>query len=79
MKQNKIVFKLSLISGLALIIGCVTAKSNKSDYAKVIPTAHRSLEMTQDSTFIFFSLEEDTVFIGKKFPPEGFKIDEVLM
>ena len=76
MKQNNIVFKVSLISGLALVIGCATAKSNKSDYAKVIPTAHRSLEMTQDSTFIFFSLEDDTVFVGKKFPPEGANIEE---
>jgi len=76
MKQNNIVFKVSLISGLALVIGCATAKSNKSDDVKVSPPALRLVEMTQDSTVIFFSLEDDTVFIGKKFPPEGYKIDE---
>jgi hypothetical protein len=43
---------------------------------KVIQTAQRSVEMSQDSTFIFFSLEEDTVFVGKKFPPEGAKIED---
>ncbi|MDX9773382.1 MAG: hypothetical protein RBT02_08175 [Bacteroidales bacterium] len=76
MIQNNIVFKVSLISGLTLVIGGVTAKSNKSDYAIVIPTEQRSVEMTQDSTYILFSLENDTVFIGKNFPPVGYKIDE---
>lgn len=74
--ETEQLFKVSLISGLALVIGCATAKSNKSDDVKVIPTDQRSVEMTQDSTFIFFSLEDDTVFVGKKFPPEGANIEE---
>ena len=42
----------------------------------VIPTLQSPGKMMQDSTYIFFSLENDTVFIGKKFPPAGFKIDQ---
>jgi hypothetical protein len=76
MKQNNTIAKLCLICGVVLVIGCASAKSNKSNEIKVIPTAHRSLEMTQDSTFIIFSLEDDTAFVGKKFPPEGANIEE---
>ncbi len=76
MKQNNSIARLSLICGLVLVIGCGNTNLNKSNEIKVILPNQGPVEMTQDSTFIFFSLEEDTVFVGKKFPPEGFKIDE---
>lgn len=76
MKQNNSIARLSLICGLVLVIGCANTNLNKSNELKVILPNQGPVEMTQDSTFIFFSLEDDTVFVGKKFPPEGFKIDE---
>lgn len=76
MKQNNTRAKLCLICGLALVIGCASAKSKKSNEFKVLPTTQSSVEMTQDSTIIFFSLEDDTVFVGKKFPPEGYKVEQ---
>jgi len=76
MKQNNSRAKFSLICGLVLVIGCATATSTKSDDVKVSPPALRLVEMTQDSTVIFFSLEGDTVFVGKKFPPEGYKVEQ---
>lgn len=76
MRQNNLIAWFCIICGLASGFDCATATSTKSDDVKIIPTAQRSVEMSQDSTFVFFSLEDDTVFIGKKFPPEGVKIEE---
>jgi hypothetical protein len=76
MKQNNLIAWFCIICGLASGFGCATATSTKSDDEKVLPTSQRSVEMTQDSTFIIFSLEDDTAFIGKKFPPEGANIEE---
>lgn len=76
MEQKNSITRMSLICGLAIFISCLAANSNKSNDMKVIPTLQSPGKMMQDSTYIFFSLENDTVFIGKKFPPEGFKIDQ---
>lgn len=76
MKQNNLIVWLCLIGGLASGVGCATATSTKSDGVKGVPPAQRSVKMTQDSTVIFFSLEGDTVFVGKKFPPEGYKVEQ---
>ena len=76
MIQNNIVFKVSLICGLAVAIGYSIANSYRSNEIKVVPPLQIPAKLVQDSTFIFFSLEDDTVFIGKKFPPEGAKIDQ---
>ena len=76
MIQNKIVFKVSLICGLALVIGSANANSNITKEINVIRELHIPANMEQDSTYIFFSLENDTVFIGKKFPPAVFKIEQ---
>lgn len=76
MKQNSIIVGLSLICGLALVIGCATTNSTNSNEIKGIPAVKVSAEKTQDSTHIFFSLDDDTVFVGKKFPPEGADIEE---
>ena len=76
MKQNNLIVWFCIICGLASGFGCATVTSTKSDDEKVSPPALRLVEMTQDSTVIFFSLEDDTVFVGKKFPPEGYKVEQ---
>ena len=76
MKQNNSIARLSLILGLSLVISSEYANSNINKEINVIHELHRPANTEQDSTYILFSLENDTVFIGKKFPPEGFKIDE---
>lgn len=76
MKQNNLIARLSLIFGLALVISSEYANSNITKEINVIRELHIPTNMEQDSTYILFSLENDTVFIGKKFPPAGFKIDQ---
>ena len=76
MKQNNSIARLSLIFGLALVISSEYANSNITKEINVIHELQRPANMEQDSTYILFCLENDTVFVGKKFPPAGFKIDE---
>ena len=76
MRQNNSIGRLSLIWGLAIVIGCTNTNLSKSNEIKVILPHQGPVELTQDSTFIIFSLEDDTIFVGKKFPPEGYKVEQ---
>lgn len=48
--------------------------ANGTHKDKLIQKPYVTNRITQDTTFKLYHLEHDTLFIGKQYPPEGFKM-----